>query len=63
MRKMFGITGDEDEQPASKSAVHELAWICAQFRGGCLQSNMIAIAMSIMSTWWYPRNGISPTEH
>lgn len=27
-----------------------------------LQSNMMAIAISIISTWWYPRNGISPIE-
>lgn len=25
-----------------------------------LHSNMIAMAIKIMSTWWYPRNGISP---
>jgi hypothetical protein len=27
-----------------------------------LHSNMIAIAMSIMSTWWKPRNGINPDD-
>jgi hypothetical protein len=27
-----------------------------------LHSNMMAIAMRIISTWWKPRNGINPDD-
>ena len=30
-------------------------------KGRLLQSNMMAMAIRIMRTWWYPKNGINPT--
>lgn len=37
-----------------------LAESCLDDESESLQSKIIAIAINIMSTWWYPRNGISP---
>jgi len=49
MRKIFGMTGDDDEQPANKSA--EIVSFCAiRSLEESLQSNMIASAINIMST-------------
>ena len=50
---MFGISGDDDEQPASKSAVNHLL---ASFHSKRqlledIQSKMMAMAMSSMRTW------------
>jgi len=28
-----------------------------------LQSNIMAMAISIISTWWYPRKGINPGRY
>ena len=65
---MLGITGEEEEQPARRSATIEET-VSIESEGRLKRrplrvyshSNIIAIAINIISTWWYPRNGINPT--
>ena len=45
MRKMFGIRGDDDEQPANKSAGMLISGSLRQEGRESIQSNMIAIAI------------------
>jgi hypothetical protein len=54
MRKMFGITGEEEEQPAKRSAIGiELASGSNKDLRMRLhsQSNIIAMAINIIKTW------------
>jgi len=58
------MSGDDEEQPASNSAAKLVSNSrFTQWRIGVLQSKIIAIAIRIMRTWWYPKNGISPMRN
>lgn len=59
---MSGMRGDDEEHPANRRAVECISNVALELEEGFLQSKMIAIAIRIMRTWWYPRNGISPTS-
>ena len=48
---MSGIRGDDDEHPANKRAGKSVSAYQPCFTVENLQSNMIAIAINIMSTW------------
>lgn len=59
---MPGMPGEEEEQPANKSAVDESQLLeCSNTleKNQCLHSKTIAMAINIMRRWWYPRNGIN----
>jgi hypothetical protein len=61
---MDGMRGDDDEHPANNRAERHVSITPPWVKGKrYLQSNMMAIAINIISTWWYPRNGISPIEN
>jgi hypothetical protein len=49
MRKISGIRGDDDEQPANKSAGMLISDSPRHEECGSLQSNMIAIAIRIIN--------------
>jgi hypothetical protein len=54
---MSGMSGEVDEQPARRSATIVSVQVSISVRALYSQSNIIAMAMKIMSTWWYPMNG------
>ena len=50
---MLGMRGDEEEQPASRRAGMLVSSAAGEAEGWiCVQSNIMAMAMRIMSTWW-----------
>lgn len=54
---MPGMRGEEEEQPARRSAVcGHVSWVPGMGSGGRkrkdVQSRMMAMAIKIMSTWW-----------
>ena len=58
---MSGMRGDADEQPARSSAVETSGTRLSRFsKIHNVHSNIIATAMRIMRTWWYPNTGTNP---
>jgi hypothetical protein len=58
------MSGEDDEHPASSSAVCfplEMRLHNGEGRDDS-HSKMMATAIRIISTWWYPRNGMNPGE-
>jgi len=49
---MPGMSGEEEEQPASSNAVRRVSQSHLETREQDVHSNMIAIAIRIMRTWW-----------
>lgn len=58
MRKMPGMPGDEEEHPASRSAVCVSPYRTVTKGSGNLHSNTIAIAIKIIRMWWYPNGSL-----
>lgn len=64
MRNIPGIKGEDDEQPANSNAGEiKVSGFSFLPEVKYLQSKIIATPISIMSTWWYPRNGKNPMKN
>ncbi len=69
---MSGMRGEEDEHPARRRAKRrtegpgQLCFLVEgagqKGRSGDSHNRMMATAIRIINTWWYPRKGIHPRK-